>query len=404
MFYEKQPKDNQDFYKSMLNIIGSLSNVFSKSDKPYLYYRCHENIFCKYFDAENLSREDCSVDAKKGTVGIGLKTWISSNNQKIAEFNKLKSSYEKLEPLAMVKKISEFRNDRIRSTKKMHGINEMVYHVVKRIPKAMEIYECELETINVDKIRLLKEQTTKNNIYFTDGKNKYHFAVSKSTLYMTFDKLIKLDSLEVGILKDPYAYLEAVSEDESLFGSFISTKDKNERLCLRLYTINRKTKEKKIELKSGLNMWNGFRKNSKTGVKKQRNPNEIYIPYPSFDRKRSIDFFPPKNKSFNLILPDGQNISAKVCQENGKAIMSNPNSVLGKWLLRDVFNIPEGKIITYELLEKCGYDSVIFTKLSKDNYKISFTSIGTYEYLLNDEKYELDDIIEDEENSDEENN
>ena len=63
MFYEKQSKEQQDNYKSMLNIIGSLSNVFSESEKPYLYYRCHENIFCKYFEAKNLSREDCSADA-----------------------------------------------------------------------------------------------------------------------------------------------------------------------------------------------------------------------------------------------------------------------------------------------------------------------------------------------------
>ena len=64
MFYDTQPNIQKDNYKKMLKIVGSLSNMFSESNQPYLYYRCHENIFCKYFEAENLSREDCSADAK----------------------------------------------------------------------------------------------------------------------------------------------------------------------------------------------------------------------------------------------------------------------------------------------------------------------------------------------------
>ena len=65
MFYDKQSKKEQEDYKNMLSIIGSYSLLFSESDVPYLYYRCHENIFCKYFNADNLSREDSSADAKK---------------------------------------------------------------------------------------------------------------------------------------------------------------------------------------------------------------------------------------------------------------------------------------------------------------------------------------------------
>jgi len=398
MFYEKQSKEQKDNYKSMLNIIGSLSNVFSESEKPYLYYRCHENIFCKYFEAKNLSREDCSADAQKGNIGIGLKTWIGSDNQKVAEFNKLKSTYENLEPIEMIKKIAEYRNERIRVTKKLHGINEMIYHIVKRVPNAMEIYECAFEPIDIGNIKILEDKSSKKNIYFTDGKHVYHFVVSKSTLYMIFDYLEKLDSFEVGILKDPYTYLEAIlTEDESLFADILSPKEKYEKLCLRLYTINRQTNEKTIKLQSGLNQWNGYRRDSRTGTMRPRNPNELYIPYPVFDRNRSKGFFPPINESFELTLPDGKVISAKVCQQNGKAIMSNPNSELGKWLLRDVFNLPEGTIVTYSMLEKFGIDSVIFTKLSDKKYKIDFTDLGTYEKLLNDQNIEIDDIIEDEE-------
>lgn len=70
MFYDKQPVSNQNNYKEMLKIIGQLSNLFSESNCPYLAYRAHENIFCRYLDAENLARSDCSADAKKDGKGF----------------------------------------------------------------------------------------------------------------------------------------------------------------------------------------------------------------------------------------------------------------------------------------------------------------------------------------------
>ena len=385
MFYDTQPNIQKDNYKKMLKIVGSLSNMFSESNQPYLYYRCHENIFCKYFEAENLSREDCSADAKKNNLGIGLKTWVGADNQKVAEFNKLKDEYMNLEPLEMVKKIAFYRNTRIKTTMNKHGVKDMIYHIVKRIPNAMQILECTFDYINIDNIKLIKNKGNSTNIYFNDGKHEYHFNISKSTLYMLFDHMELLDSFEVNILEDPYAFLEKLSEEnKKTVEEFVSKIDsRHEQLCLRLYTINRTTKEKIVEEKSGLNQWNA------SGRK--RNENEIYIPYPSVDRNRSVGFFPDRNIPFELILPDGKVISAKVCQENGKAIMSNPNSELGEWLLRKVFEFPKNKIITYRDLEIYGIDSVIFTKINKKKYKIDFTYIGTYEKLLGIDEDNLED-------------
>ena len=62
--------------------------------------------------------------------------------------------------------------------------------------------------------------------------------------------------------------------------------------------------------------------------------------------------------------------------------MSDPNSALGKWLLRDVLEIPEGKPVTYEMLEEYDVDSVIFTKEGNRKYSIDFAPPGTYERLL----------------------
>ena len=96
MFYERQPEELRSNYKKMLTIIGNLTLLFSESNCPYLPYRCHENIFCKYLEAENLARSDCSADAKKGQIGVGLKTWMGQNDQKVAEFGRLRETYENL--------------------------------------------------------------------------------------------------------------------------------------------------------------------------------------------------------------------------------------------------------------------------------------------------------------------
>ena len=396
MFYDKQPITNQNNYKEMLNIIGQLSNMFSESDCPYLVYRAHENIFCKYLEAENLARADCSADAKKDGVGIGLKTWTGNDDQKVAEFGKLKKNYTNLAGLELVKKIAEYRNERIRVTKKLHGINQMIYHVVKRVPHMMQILECAFDYIDVEAIKLIPNRGNDNNTYFTDGKHTYHFSVSKNTLYMIFDDMELLDSFEVKMLNDPYAYMLALKQQvfpetlqmefnnvhgERIDNPLIGSKP---MLCLPLYSRRGTDKEKFVAEKSGLNQWNA--------AGRVRDVNEIYIPYQAVDRQRDLSFFPPRDTPFTLHLPDGTEISAKVCQEAdknnpliGKAIMSNPNKVLGKWLLRDVFELEEGTVITYEMLELFGVDSVIFTKNAELDYSVDFAEIGTYEQFYGEE-------------------
>ena len=398
MFYDLQPEYLKKMYKKMLMVMGQLSNLFSENESPYLAYRAHENIFCKYMEAENLARYDCSADAKKGRIGIGLKTWMGNDDQKVAEFGKLKSSYSDLEGYKLVRKIAEYRNERIRVTKKMHGIDTMIYHVVKRVPGAMQILECLFDTIDVDNIVLISNKGNDNNTYFTDGKHEYHFSISKNTLYMIFNDLELLDTIDVQIMPDPYSWMMSMialnseftenkkinynikieNHDLNVSGVY---KEKREQLCIPLYSVRHG--EKFVAEKSGLNQWNAGGR--------MRDANEVYIPYQAIDRNRNPHFFPPRDTSFMLHLPDGTDISAKVCQEAdknnpliGKAIMSNPNKVLGKWLLRDVFEMPEHKLLTYEMLEMYGVDSVVFTKNFEGDYSIDFAEIGTYEEFYGD--------------------
>jgi len=375
MFYEKQPLKQRNEYKKMLKIIGNLTLLFSQSDCPYLPYRAHENIFCKYFEAENLARRDCSADAMKGAIGIGLKTWVGGDDQKIAEFGKLKPTYESLRGIELINVIAQYRNERIRVTKNLYGIEQMIYHIVRRVPGAMQIIEYAFDYIDVDNIRLLSHRSNSNNTYFTDGKHTYHFSTSKNTLYMLFENMEILDSFDVEIMMDPYEFLmNAIEKIES--SPLANVFDKEKTLCLRLYSVRRG--KKFVPERSGLNQWNA--------QGRRRDPDELYIAYQAIDRQRNPDFFPPRDTSFILHLPDGTTISAKVCQEAdrsnpliGKAIMSNPNKILGKWLLRDVFEVEYGTIITYSMLELFGVDSVIFTKIGDLEYSVDFAPVGTYE-------------------------
>jgi hypothetical protein len=99
MFFNTQNSRQRDEYQEFLKIAGCLSNLFSDSAVPYLYYRVAEKVFCRAFGAEDLSRSDVSADAKKDNIGIGLKTFLQGNNktfQKVAEFNSDRPLWHKL--------------------------------------------------------------------------------------------------------------------------------------------------------------------------------------------------------------------------------------------------------------------------------------------------------------------
>ena len=421
VFYDRQPEEHKENYKRMLTIVGKLSRLFSTAEEPYLYYRAHENVFAKYFDVDNNARHDDSADAysTEQGVGIGLKTWVGQDNQKVAEFGRLRPDYEGLDGMDLIQRISEYRNTRIRTTMNSHGLREMIYHIVKRVPNVMQIYESAFDYIDREHIVLDENRGNANNIYFSDGNHTYHFNKSKSTLYMIFDDMVLMDEFEVEIVDDPYDLLARVLgeeriEDERMgvegdLEAFTHRMERYRQLCLRLYATDRNGR-KYVPERSGLNQWNA---NGRA-----RDVNEVYIPYLKEDRARDFDFFPPRDTPFTLILPDNTEISAKVCQrayrklsdteyENlseeekriedekalvGKSIMSNPNKVLGQWLLRDVLQIQEGTIITYDMLRVYNIDCVVFTKISDRTYRIDFGELGTYErfYGLEDVEAEYD--------------
>jgi len=108
----------------------------------------------------------------------------------------------------------------------------------------------------------------------------------------------------------------------------------------------------------------------------------VYIPVPTIIHKLFPDFFPDRGTPFYLIFPDGEEVSAKICQENGKALMTKSNRKLGKLILRDGLNLKLGELVTYEKLQQLGIDSVRIDKVNEFKFEINFSKNGSYERFI----------------------
>jgi hypothetical protein len=97
----------------------------------------------------------------------------------------------------------------------------------------------------------------------------------------------------------------------------------------------------------------------------------VNTPIPKAVHNTKPDFFPSRHKTFILTTNDNQKFPAKVCQANKKALMSNPNKSLGKWILREQLKLPIGKKATLRHLHQIKIDSVLVEKFDDGNYNIS---------------------------------
>ena len=177
--------------------------------------------------------------------------------------------------------------------------------------------------------------------------------------------------VSVRILEDPFDQIEKLITEAGMSFSPIKVQP---HVFLPLYST--RGGKKNVPEKSGLNQWNASGR--------PRDPNEIYIPIPAWIHRKFESFFPPRDQVFELTLPSRATMRAKVCQDNSKALMSNPNSALGQWLLRDVLNLGERELLTYDKLQKIGLDTVVIYKTDNETYDIDFTRIGSYEKFLNE--------------------
>ncbi len=351
----------------------SLSGLFSENKVPYLYYRNAENLFCYALNAENLSRDDSAFDALLNIngvkTGVGLKTFICEKEQKlekIAEFNQLNKKFRYLNTDDLVFEVANARNERIDFANRLYGAKQAIYHLVARRESELRLFEENYDKIDINKIKIKKIKDS--GVEFTDFIHDYNYNFSKSTLFKKFHLPDNYFTLPVEIISEPYDLLLKLKEILSIQ----STKmDKKEFVILPLYS----TKNGLVPERSGLNQWNANGR--------RRSLDEVYIPIPIQIHQNFPEFFPSRDEPFDLITPDGQILNAKVCQENSKALMTNPNSALADWLLRQLLNLKKGELATSERLQLIDCDGVIITKITDNQYKIDKAEFGSYENFIN---------------------
>lgn len=363
-----------DKYFDMLRLMAQLSRLFSDNEVPYLDYRLAENLFCKYYSALNDARSCTAYDARIAHIGIGIKTFVlngsaTQSTEKIAEFNKLKKTLNGLVGIDLARKLGQYRNERMSSANKIYDVTETQYHIVGRARGFLRIFNVPYEEVDLEHIHLDKDDET--SCSFHDEKNEYTFNKSKSVLMKRFNVPSDYKDVEVKIIDSPLSILETLFDKDNVeynaVGQIASRRDYVE---LPLYSYNKKN-GCFVPEKSGLNQFNaGGRK---------RNELEVYIPVPKYIHREHEGFFPCKDEPFTLYLPNGKKMSAKICQDGGKALMSNPNKALGQWILRDILKKEPWELVTMEDLDELGFNSVCVENLHSTDedglkeYRISFS-------------------------------
>ena len=405
-------------YVLLVKAMSSLSGLFSNTDKPYIPYRFAENLFLhclkQPYTKRDLSRADNSFDSivsgfnNNDVAGVGVKTFVTASTQykdeKVAEFTKYAGSHnlKSLNVEDLIYKVSSLRNDRVISDAVEYGISldDSFYHCLVRDKRSIFIHEEPYPIIDLNNLRLENHSTRSNTgmIAFSDGIHKYKYNTAKNVLYKRFELSDGTNSrqYEMPIAADPFKLLTSLLKDstfsnakesDDLTKNLRGEKEIRKFVVLPLYS----TRNHQVPEKSGINQWNAGGRDRKFG--------EAYIPVPKALLDKRRNFFPfhtssgeKKAENFKLILPNGKTVSAKLCQQNWKALMSDPNNVLIEWIYKvidgsiekaserfDQQDVRNNQPYTYDDLLKIGKDAVFIFKNGQREFEIRFAPLGSFD-------------------------
>lgn len=414
-----------DRYAELLRAVASLSRLYSDNEKAYIDSRFVEKLFVHTSGAKDLSRKDNSFDALIGNAGVGVKTFgitnlSSKKSEKIAEFTTLASQgfFNGLNQEQLAHKTSEIRNARVKTDAAEYDIqmDSSFYHCLLRTSEGAIIHEEPYSYINIEKLKPVDPNTFKEVDKFPDGigfpcfsddENIYTYNTSKNVLFKRFDASTGLNSdliplvIQDGVFEKLLCWFKGLNKSKieysveqtlPLYEVPATLKAGVDYVILPLYSLSHSKRQSKIlgknvkvlAEKSGINQWNAGGRERKFG--------EAYIPIPMEIHHKYPNFFPSKDQPFNLRLPNSLDVSAKVCQQNSKALMSNPNHMICEWLFKSIdsmfsevefekrFN--DKRFYTYTDLEIAGKDSVKVVKIDAYNYSIEFMPIGAFESFM----------------------
>lgn len=409
IIWDKFSEQEKKEYINFLKIFGALSGLFkdnkegANAKKPYLYYRNHEQLFARVFMVDDLTRKDSAFDAlgiwPGDRVGIGLKTWIHSNNltyQKVAEFNKLAPTaiaplIEKGTPEEVIRKVAELRNDRIMLDKRLYRTNGDVYHFITRDDNVMNIIETPYDLIDIDSIEFIK--TDGKTYSFKDKLHKYKFYKSKSVLLEEFDASAGeiIETIPIEQYDDPFELIKMITIKNGQDDAVVT-----EAIYLPLYQDK---KEGRIVTDcSGVNIRHSKPKSKGSNTPRPEYEIEVRVSkwihhiFPNFFGINALNEDEIKNQQindFDLILPDGRVLRGRIKQQNGKSLQTSPQGALGEWILKDVLGLENREVVTWELLNKLGIDSLKVIKVDDKHFNITVAETGAYEKFKLDNKEKI---------------
>lgn len=378
---------NWENYKTLVEKAGALSRLFSDSDVPFLHPRFVEYLYCATTGSTNLARDDVSFDARSPIGGgVGVKTFRvgsfkSKKTEKIAEFTAQAGTgrYAGLDPDEVAVRVALDRNKRVIADLAAYkiDIDKSIYHCLVRGPGECMVHEEPYRLIEIDSIFLTNRPIANGPIKFSDGHSSYAFVPAKNTLYKTFEIGTQDQSLPINVSIREDIFKEFLG-DQNLLPFPPEHADDRDFVVLPLYSDS----SGKVEERSGINQWNAGGRVRKFG--------EAYIPIPAKIHRLKPGFFPARDIPFELSLPDGSLITAKVCQSGGKALMSNPNDLLITWLFSQIdgdikkasLRLAERRPYSDEDLLAIGRDSVVIHKEADGSYTLSPGATGRYQEFI----------------------
>lgn len=418
--WEKYSEIERNNYESYLKMYGTLSAMFnqksSETGAPYLDSKFQETVYARCFSSENVDIGNTPHDIRSTfgnrKVGIGLKTWLNSKSsyQKVMQIKANRDDIEAIQdqPKELAIKLSQIKNYRMITDYKRLGLerNGNIYHYVTRDAGKMTLFETSYPLIDIKSLK--PNELTSKSFKFSDKSKRYKYTFADSQIWMSFDPsdpyTYELDSFNVDIKSDPFSFLKTAFNSSTQLNKSVEKKD---YLYLPLYSY----RLKEVPKKSGLNAWNGLPKSK--GSSTLRPEGEAYIPIPKSLWVKKPHWVDPEvdmskyklyqkqtgNSSYeiNLHMPDGKVFPALFGQSDFKALETNPQSILGKWILnvlgidhpqRYIYDKPSNNTVTMELLQELGFDSVKLWHEDKGNNRevwIDFASYGSFERFMNDQ-------------------
>jgi hypothetical protein len=419
------PRD-EERYATLLRALAALSGLFSDNTAPYVDSRFVERLFVETSGAVDIGRTDKSFDAVFDDIGIGVKTFLggqgSSKREKVAEFTTLARlhRYNSLGREELVSTVSHARNFRVMSDANELGLEmeKSFYHCLIRFPGGAIVHEEPYGLIDENNLRPTDAHGNLvsswgldgSGIYFTDGVSEYSYSTSKSVLFKKFNFNRGKGFIPLEIRSDPMAFLAEIAPSDRPSSKRADTKifshpsrskkvfddpqivDEDfgikgiDYVVLPLYSsING---ESVVPERSGINQWNAAGRQRKFGESYIKIPVVIHQKYPNFLVERDVNF--------DLKLPlSSKLLSARVCQSGSKALMTNPNHLLGEWIVSVIDpEIPRAHLsekpknrnpFTYEDLVRIGKDSVIVRRIEESlstYYSLEFAPLGSFEDFL----------------------